>query len=174
MYVHASWLSKLPVISLQTGAPVGIVVEPLISLLQLELVGFRCETAEGPGQILLATDIRQYGRDCLLIDHEDELSDPDDLVRLHDPNHPISNPLRLRVVADTGRKLGRVSDYSLNLETNFVQQLETKLGGPVPWKFRHHIIDRTQIIDITPNQITVRDATVRAGMLPRVAPDLAK
>ncbi|GAC1370667.1 MAG: hypothetical protein NVSMB39_3720 [Candidatus Saccharimonadales bacterium] len=113
----------------------------------------------------MTSDIRQYAADCIIIDDEDQLTEPEDIVRLGgNPRDPYS-PLKKIVVADTGRKLGIVDDYSINLETNRVQKLYVKPNFWHAWTSSSMVIDRTQIIDVTPDKITVRDATVTDTIL---------
>lgn len=166
MYALASHLHKLPILSLQTGDYVGHLKEPIIHLPSLELVGFLCQAlGSSKPMILMARDIRQLAHDCLLIDHEDEFSDPADIVRFQQNDTLPSSPLRLLVVADTGRKLGVVTDYSLNLETNMVQKIHVTRPALRFWLSQQFTVDRTQIIDISAQQITVRDTTVKEGLL---------
>jgi sporulation protein YlmC with PRC-barrel domain len=166
MYSLASNLVDQPIISLQTGQVVAWVAPPVLNLSNLEVVAFTCIVPrQKEALLLLAGDIRQYATDCIIIDDEDELTSPDDLVRFTtDLNHNYS-PLGKPVIADTGRKLGVVEDYSINLETNRVQKLYVKQSIWRALLGSNLIIDRTQIIDITPKQITVRDATVTEKQL---------
>ena len=122
MYALESSLNGQPIISLQTGQLVAQAGQPILDIATLEIVAYTCQV---PGRrdplLVMAGDIRQYASDCIIIDDEDQLTEPADIVRLvSSPKDPYS-PLRKLVVADTGRKLGRVEDYSSNLETNRVQ-----------------------------------------------------
>ena len=75
---------------------------------------------------------------------------------------PVDKP----VVSDSGRKLGNVEDFSVNLETARIKKLYVRQSVIRSWLGSSLIIDRTQIIDISPKQITVRDATVSNSLLP--------
>lgn len=167
MYALASQLGGLPIISLQTGETVAWLLQPIIDIGALEIRALRCDA---PGfkhpQILMTADIRQFAADCLIVDSEDELSDPDDLVRLRDIVKSSYDPLRKQVVSDTGRKLGVVVDFSVNLESNRVQKLHIRQSLLQSWLGTTLIIDRTQIIDVTQKQITVRDSTAKSSALP--------
>jgi len=166
MYELASQMESLPVISLQTGEVVGLAREPVFDIADLEIIAYRCESARGKqALILLARDIRQLASDCIIIDSEDELTEPGDLVRLGPQLEAGYSPLGKSVVSDTGRKLGHVEDYSLNLETGRVQKLHVRQSLLRAWLGSSLIIDRTQILDITPRLITVRDATIKAPVL---------
>jgi sporulation protein YlmC with PRC-barrel domain len=166
MQAPASQMQSLPVISLQTGEAVALTESPLIDIGRLEIVAYRCESARNRSHLLLlARDIRQLATDCIIIDNEEELVEPGDIVRLHDLLESNYNPLDKTVVSDTGRKLGHVEDYTINLETSRVQKLHVRPSLFRAWMGSNLIIDRSQILDITPKVITVRDATVKAPAL---------
>ena len=169
MYAHASKLLGQSVISLQSGEVVAWVNQPVLEIGNLEMIALSCKSPHQKGQLMLmARDIRQFATDCVIVDSEDELTNPTEIVRLKSSlKHPYS-PLDKLVVADTGRKLGVVGDYTINLETNRVQKLYVRKPLFHAWLGSNLIIDRTQIIDITPHRITVRDSTVSSPIL---APD---
>ena len=174
MYSLESSLIGQPIISLQTGQLIAEVGRPILDIATLEVVAFTCKVSGHIGPMLVMTsDIRQYAADCIIIDDEDELAEPEDIVRLGgDPRDPYS-PLKKTVVADTGRKLGVVDDYSINLETSRVQKLYVKPNFWHSWATSSMVIDRTQIIDIAPDKITVRDATVTDSLLsPEPMPEI--
>ena len=56
-------------------------------------------------------------------------------------------------------------DVTLNLETARIQKLHIRKSILQAWLGTSLIVDRTQIIDITPQQITVREATLKSGIL---------
>jgi sporulation protein YlmC with PRC-barrel domain len=166
MYALESSLKGQPIISLQTGQLVAQVSQPILDIATLEIVAFTCQVPHRRDLLLImASDIRQYASDCIIIDDEDQLTEPEDIVRLVSNTKDPYTPLRKTVVADTGRKLGTVEDYSINLDTNRVQKLYIKPDFWHSWVSSRLVVDRTQIIDITPEKITVRDATVKDTLL---------
>lgn len=166
MYALASNMVGLPVISLQTGDTVGWAKKPIIDIASLELKAFRCDTIARRPQVLLVPEVRQFAPDCLIVNNEDDLTDPEDLVRLNDMLKSSYDPLRKLVVSDGGRRLGYVEDYAINLETHRVQKLHVRQSVFQAWLGSALTVDRTQIIDITHRRITVRDATAKSTMLP--------
>jgi sporulation protein YlmC with PRC-barrel domain len=166
MLLTASQISTLPIISLQTGEAVAMTRQPILAIATLEIMALRCESAHGKAPLLLmARDIRQFAADCVIVDDEDELADPQDIVRLNAILEASYDPLGKAVVSDAGRKLGSVEDYTFNLETNRVQQLQVRQSLIKAWLGTSLMVDRSQIIDITPRQIMVRDATVKAPVM---------
>jgi sporulation protein YlmC with PRC-barrel domain len=167
MYALASQMNSLPIISLQTGEAVAWSRQPLIDIANLEILAFRCEGSHKKHQkILMIRDVRQLAGDCIIVDNEDELTDPEDIVRMKDMISSSYNPIDKLVVSDTGRKLGSVEDFTINLDTNRIQKLHIRQSMLRSWIGNSLVIDRTQIIDISPQRITVRDSTVKATILP--------
>jgi sporulation protein YlmC with PRC-barrel domain len=155
-----------PIISLQTGRIVAWVSQPILEITTFKIVGLLCQSAANKQNLLLISgDIRQYAPDCIIIDNEDELTDPSDIVRLSSSLKNRYSPLGKPVVDESGRKLGTVEDYSINLDSNHIQKLYVRKSLIHALLGSNFIIDRTQIIDITPNRITVRDLTIPTPIL---------
>jgi len=166
MYALASKLASLPIISLQTGEAVAWTKQPLIDITKLEIIAFECNAPQHRRPlVLMAQDIRQVAADCLIVDSEDELSEPGDIVRLKSLLETKFSPLGKPVVAESGRKLGTVDDYSINLQTSLVQKLHVRQSLLRAWLGTSLAIDRTQIIDVTPHRIVVRDATIETPVM---------
>jgi sporulation protein YlmC with PRC-barrel domain len=166
MYALASQMTSLPIISLQTGEAVALTKSPIIDIGSFEIKAYRCEGARQKHDfILMARDVRQLAADCVIIDNEEELVEPGDLVRLSALLKANYSPIDKTVVSDTGRKLGHVEDYTVNLETHRVDKLHVRQSMFRAWLGSNLLIDRSQIIDVTPKVIPVRDATVRASVL---------
>lgn len=161
MYSLASNLKNQPIISLQTGHIIGWVDNPVLDVANLEVIGYMCRAPHHPKPLLLISrDIRQFASDCLIVDDEDELTEPSDIVRYTDTVRDQYSPVGKPVLADTGRRLGKVEDYSINLETSRVQKIYVRPSLLHSWFSPSLIIDRTQIVDATPERIVVRDATI--------------
>jgi len=167
MYELASKIQHIPILSLQTGEVAGWTRRPMIELATLEIIAFYCEKKQNrQALILLSRDIRQFAPDCIIVDSEEELTNPDDIIRLKSSRKANFNPLDKPVISDAGRKLGQVEDYSINLETCRIQKLYVRGSLFRLWPGPQLTIDRTQIIDVTPHQIVVRDSLAKAPTLP--------
>jgi sporulation protein YlmC with PRC-barrel domain len=166
MFSLASKLDDLPVISLQTGEAVAWIDRPIFDPPTLEIVAFYCKTTHQKRPLLLMLgDVRQFAADCIIIDNEDELTEPEDIIRLKDTLQANFNLLDKPVISESGRKLGVVEDYTVNLETNRVQKLYVRQSLLQSWLGSNLTIDRTQIVDVTPQRIVVRDATVETPVM---------
>lgn len=173
MYLLASQLKELPIISLQSGEPVAWTRQPILDAATLEMVAFHCHTVQATSPLILMTrDIRQLASDCIIVDSEDDLTDPTDLVRFQPLMEANYTPLDKPVSTESGRKLGRVEDYTVNLDTSRLQKLHVRQSLFHAWIGANLIIDRSQIIDVSPQHIIVREATEKLTSLPEAYPEI--
>ncbi len=167
MYSLASKLASLPIVSLQTGEAVASVIRAVIDSSNLEVIAYLCEVPKQAELLTLITqDIRQITPDCFIIDSEDELAETGDIVRIRHLLEQNYTPLGKLVVTDLNRHLGRIDDYTINLDSHRIQKLYVRPSLLRFWLGATVIVDRTQIIDVTPRQIVVRDTAVTASLMP--------
>lgn len=171
MYAIASKLTPLPVLSLQTGLQVATIKRVILDPAELQAVAFACSTPKRntPILALMIRDIRELAVDCVIIDSEDELTELSDIVRLQ---ALMDSPFELdgiTVDSDMGRRLGSVEDFTINVESSMVQKLYVKQSIIRSFFGSSLIIDRTQIVDVSPQKIIVREASLKAGVLSRKA-----
>lgn len=137
--------------------------EPVINPHNLKILGWWCkERGKSEPLILLVDDVRQMTPQGLAIDGEHDLSTPQELVR-HKEILDIKFQLIGKTVKTKRRKLGKVNDFSYN-DGMFVQKLY--VSAPIIKLLAStdtHLIDRTQIVEITDDYILVRDTEVPAG-----------
>lgn len=166
MYFLATQFKNLPVMSLQTGESIATLGEPIIKMSDLEVMAVRCRvTRNRQDGVILMRDIRQLAPDCVIIDSFDEIGDIEDIVRLKEVAAQSFNPIGSAVINESGHKLGRVEDYTVNLKTSMLQKLYVHQSLMKSILFNSLTIDRTQITDVTPRQFTVRDATAKVSTL---------
>jgi uncharacterized protein YrrD len=161
-----STLSGQPIISLQTGQIVSWVDEPILDPTSLEVVALSCTGPHAKHPlILICRDIRQFAADCVIVDDEDNLTDPEDIARLSSSLKGHYSPIAKPVVTESGSKLGSVEDYSISLDTTRIQKLHVRRPFPHSFFSPSLIIDRGQIIEVTPERIIVRDTTTKSAVL---------
>lgn len=110
---------------------------------------------------LLPTDIRQITTQRLLIDHDDKLSLADELIRLTDT---IKTPfLLVNLIVETvsGKKLGKIVDYSFDDQFFVIKKLYVSVRIWDKVFTDQLIIDRNDIVDVTPKKVVVRDGYIR-------------
>lgn len=162
MLLMSKSLYGQPVVSLRSGAPIAVAVEPIINPHNLKIVGWWCKTPGATKQtVLLSDDIREIIPKGLAVNDEEALSHAEDLVR-HKDILGIHFQLIDKNVKTKRHKLGKVSDFAYDNNAMLVQKLYvarplTKLLA----KEDTLIIDRTQIIEVTDHYILVRDADIK-------------
>lgn len=162
MMVLSNQLRRLPVRSLQTGQVIATTTEFLIDPASLQIVAWRCNGPEMSKQaVLLPRDLRQISQSGVLVDDTDAIADASEVVRL---NNLMQQPFRLLgvpVASESGQNLGKVGDFSLLVSQLLIQKLYVK--QPLWRNLLVHdlIVDRSQILDVTPKKITVRDGLIK-------------
>jgi hypothetical protein len=155
-------LRNLNVISLSVGGTVAIAHEPIINPHNLKIIGWWCKApSSSKPLVLLQDDVREMQSTGLAINDEDELVDPQDLVR-HKDVLEVNFELIGKLVKTKRKKLGKVGEYSYN-DGWFVQKLYVE--RPITKVFTTEdtlIIDRTQILEVTNEYILVKDTEVKA------------
>lgn len=165
MYVLASQLKNLPIISLQTGETVAQVQLLIIEMQKLEIVAISCAPMkEYPDPILMVRDIRQIASDCLIIDSEDDIGSGSDVVRLKDPIRESYSPIGAHVVSHMQRPIGKVEDFTINSESLKLQKLYIRQPIWRSWLGSSLIITREQILDVKPKLIIVKEATIESKL----------
>lgn len=163
MYMLASQLKDLPIVSLQTGETITKVTGPIIDMGKLEIIAMSCTpTKDITDPVLMVRDIRQVASDCLIVDSEDAIGSAEDVVRLKEPLAVSYTPIGARVISDMQRPIGKAEDYTINTESLRIQKLYVRQPIWRSWLGSSLIIAREQIIDVTPKQIIVREAVSKA------------
>jgi sporulation protein YlmC with PRC-barrel domain len=167
MYVLGKQLQDLPIVSLQTGQTIAHTGRPIIDPDRLEIQAFYCTAGRllKNSAVLLVRDIRQLGRDGLLIDSFEEIEDAGDIVRLADLIKQHFSPLGLPVVNESGIRLGKVEEYTVNIENYQIQKLYLKQSLLKNLLMNSLVVDRSQIMEVTARQILVRDASIKEPLL---------
>jgi sporulation protein YlmC with PRC-barrel domain len=173
MLLQKESLEGAPVMSLQTGAPIAQTSQIIIDPRELKVVGFYCAGPRLDVQpaILNVSDIREMSDIGLIVDSADVLMSPDDLVRLKEVlnfNFTLDNK---QVVTNSGNKVGKVITYTLDNTTLFIVKLHVRPTGLRAFKTTELLIDRTQIVQVTDDEVIVKDAKVKKkATAPVVAP----
>lgn len=159
LQVSSTFINR-PVLSLRSGAQVGMTTAPLVNPNNLKIEGLYCQVrGEKNALVLLTQDIRDTIPQGFVINDQDNLTPADELVRLKDVIDMHFNIIGKQVITLGGDKLGKVSDFAADTDTLFIHKLYASqslikhiAGGTLS-------IDRTQINEITDKSIIVNDLT---------------
>ena len=161
MYVLASQLKNLPIISLQTGETITQIHSLIIEMERLEIVAVKCvNMKEISDPILMVRSIRQIASDCIIIDSEEDIGSAEDVVRLKEPLLANYSPIGSSVISHMQRPIGRVEDFTINSESLKLQKLYIRQPIWRSWLGSSLIVAREQILDVKPKVIVVREAII--------------
>lgn len=162
MLLLSSKLTTLPIMSLQTGAKIASITESVIDPSKLDMVAYKVadKKLDAGDWLLLAEDIREVSDIGFIIDSIDELVHEEDMVKLKNTLALNFNLIDMSVVDDTGTKLGRIYDYSVDPQQFRVHQLYVKRPLIKSLKTSDLIINRTQIIEVNNKTIVVSAASL--------------
>ena len=165
MLVVGSRLNDTPVLSLQTGSKLASTYLPVIDPANLVVAAYILQgplLTEQP-TLLRTSDIREYGSIGMIIDSADELIGVDDVIKikkLYDNNFTL---VGMSVIDDSGNKLGKVQDYTIETKTFVIQQLQVKQGMLKGLLDTGRLVHRTQIKEINNSAIVVSSPTIKSA-----------
>lgn len=149
----------VPVMSLQTSAPIAQTSALVIDPRQLKVVAFYLA---GPRldvnpAILNVSDIREIGSMGFIVDSADVIMAPDDLVRLKDVLEINFQLDGKPVITQSGKKIGSVANFTLDSTTLYIVKLHVQPGLWQSFKNTELLIDRTQVVSVSDQEVVVKD-----------------
>jgi sporulation protein YlmC with PRC-barrel domain len=146
------------VLSLRSGTQVGTTLGPIINPNNLKIEGFYCQVRGNKQElVLLSQDIRDLIPQGFVINDEDELSVPEELIRLKDIMEFHFDLMGKLVVTSSGDKIGKVSDYAADTQSMFIHKLYVSQSLLKHFASGNLGVDRTQIVEVTPRTIIIND-----------------
>jgi uncharacterized protein YrrD len=168
-------LLEKPVLSLQTGAPVGSTISAIINPNNLKIEGFYCQDRfEKKHMILVSRDVRDILPQGLVVDDNRALTEPEELVRLKDILEMKFELIGKPVYTDSKQRIGKVADFAADSTSLYVQKLYVARSILKSLNTGQLSVDRSNILEITNRKIVIQDilkgtpagapATAPAGM----------
>ena len=158
MLILGSRLNETPIMSLQTGGRLAHTTKAIIDPANLSIVAYEVDgplLSEHPA-FLRTADIREYGRLGMIIDSNDELLGLSDVLRI-EKLYTLAFPLvGMQVIDEHKRRLGKVSDYTLETEGYVIQQINVNRGFFKGFNDTGLLIHRSQITEINDKAIIVK------------------
>lgn len=164
-----------PILSLQTGAPVGSALEPIIDPRQLTIIGYYVQNPRGETEptVLLCKDIRELSATGIIVDASDEIVPLSELVNVQKVVDFGFALIGTKVIDENKKKLGKVADYSLDINTFAVVQLNVKRPLLASLSDSELLIHRKQIVQVRNEFIMVQSVSLAASQQAS-APQLGK
>lgn len=158
MLLLGSRLIGTPIMGLQTGTQLARTAAPIIDPANLKIMAYVVEgplLADRPSLIRVA-DVRELSDIGMIIDSNDEFIGVDDVIKIHELYELGFSLVGMNVTDETGHKLGKVDDYSLDSNSFVIQQLSVGRGLIKSLTDTSLLIHRSQIVEINDNHIVVR------------------
>ena len=159
MLVYNSKIIGTPVLSVQESGPLGQISAAIVDPDNLKVIAFRLV---GPGvepnrNLLAIQSIREYSTFGVIIDSEDELIAPSDVIKIEKVLSLNFNLLNLKVETKKGTKLGQITDFTIDSDSFIVQQIIVK--RPLVKRFidPELTISRKEIVEVTDYKIIIKD-----------------
>ena len=144
--------------SLRTGGQVATATAPIINPNNLKIEGWYCQDRFSKGiLILLSQDIRDFVTQGLVVNDHDNLSDPEELVRLKDTLDLGFELIGKPTYTVHKQRLGKVSDFAVEVETFYIQKIYLSQSIVRSFSGGTLSVDRDQIIEITNRRIIIQD-----------------
>lgn len=151
-------LINRPVLSLRTGSPVATATEPIINPNNLKIEGWYChDHFSRTTLVLLEQDVRDIIKQGIVIDDHDVLIDSKELVRMKELLSIRFELLGKAVYSDSKKRLGKVNDYAVEVETLYIQKLYVAQSIMKNFTGGSLSVDRSQITQITSKKIVILD-----------------
>lgn len=165
MLIWKERLDACPIMSLQTGAQLGVVDKPILDPRELKIVAFYVSGPhiEQQPAILHADDVREFGSLGMIVnDSENIMALDPELVRLQEILSYNFELIGMRVIDTAQKKLGKVADYVVDSTDFSILKFNVKapmlhVGGAGDL-----LISRQQIREINDDHIVVAAPTVDA------------
>jgi uncharacterized protein YrrD len=159
MLITSERLINTPVMSLQTGGQLATTKRPLINphnfaILAYELSGPSLD--EHPS-FLRMIDVRELSNLGLIVDSSDEFIGLDDVIKIKEVYDLGFDLIGKNVVDEKKSKMGKVTGYSLEPGTFIIVQINVKRPLLKSFTDTELIIDRTQILEVTNDTITIKN-----------------
>lgn len=157
MILLGAALLNVPIMGIQTGGELARTKRAIVDPATLTVVAYEIASHQlTGGQLLLrVADIREMSDIGLIVDSEDEFVHPEDIIKLQDIYERHFNLIGITVQDEQKRKLGKVTDFTLETISFSIQQLTVRRPLLRSLNDTELIIHRSQIIEINNDAIIV-------------------
>jgi len=147
--------------SLQTGSELARTVRALVDPRDLTVLAYELEgpmLTEHPS-FLRVLDVREFSNIGIIVDSSDEFVGLDDVIKLKEVYNFHFDLIGLKVVDKRGRKLGKVTGYTVDSDSFVLQQLRVQRPLLQSFNETELLINRSQIVELSDQQVVVEDGS---------------
>ena len=163
-------LLDVPIMSIRTGGEVARTESLLINPNNLKIEGFYCtDRFSNEPLLLLPQDIREVLPQGLAVNDHEVLVEPEELVRLKDIIAIDFQIIGKYAVSEQRKKLGKIVDFAIETSSLYVQKLYVQQSLIRNFNGGQLSIDRSRIIETSPDAIMVSTDTSEPVTAPAAA-----
>ncbi|MDR0398054.1 MAG: PRC-barrel domain-containing protein [Candidatus Nomurabacteria bacterium] len=160
MLLLGSKLVGTNVLSLQTGRPIGVTAQPIINPANLKIIAYYVESPlvkQKSENILRVDEVREFSSMGMIIDSIDDLVAEEDVIKIKQLLQLNFSLIGHKVVTKKGKKIGKVTDYSLDSGSFAIQQLIVSKPLISSFNIPEVTVHRSQIVEINNEKIIIKD-----------------
>ncbi len=165
MLINFSAIKNLPVVSLDQQVRVGTVCDLTITPQSGKILGLLIKTGFfSPKFCLLPQDILKWEDQFILIQNDQSLLLPDEIIRVQEALKEKIKWIDQKVVSRGKRRIGKVLDLTLDLE---IGQLNRLTIGITPLKGlleTERLVPWNKVIKVTPHYIMIEELEKNKGI----------
>jgi len=164
MLLTGSQLLGTSIMSLQTGKELAKAEKAIINPHNLSVIAYLVDGQHldsHPSYIRIA-DIRELGSLGMIIDSNDEFVEPDDIITeksIYDLEFTLEGK---HVVDDHGSKVGKVTDYVVDVDSFVIQQLSVKRPFLKSFNDDELLVHRAQVVEVNDTTIVIKSGKIKA------------
>ena len=164
MLISGSELLDTQVMSLQTGKELARTHAAIINPHNLSIIAYLLvgEHLDSDPSYLRVADIREVGGLGIIVDSSDEFIETDDIITDEAIYELDFTLLDKHVLDDRRKKLGKVSDYTVDVDSFVIQQLTVKRPFLKSFTDDELLINRRQIVEVTDSAIVIKSGKIKA------------
>lgn len=157
MLILGSNLKDTPVMSLQTGGELAVTKGAIIDPHNLKIVAYQVEgpLLGGKKTYLRTDDARELSDIGFIIDSIDDFVAYSDVIKLREIIDLHFYLDGIRVINENRQRIGKVTDYTIDVDNFTVQQLTVKRPLLSRFSDTELLVHRSQITDISNDAITI-------------------
>ena len=159
MLTYNSKLIGTPILSVQASGAIASIAAPVVNPDNLKILAFKLQgpIVNAANNILDVKSVREYSPLGLVIDDNDELIGPEDVVKIKEVLDLNFDLIGLKVETKKGSKLGKIIDFSLTSEDFTIQQIIVKRPTIKSFMDPELTIHRREIVEVTDYKVIVKD-----------------
>lgn len=163
MLLSGSQLLDTPIMGLQTGKELARTSSAVINPHNLTIIAYGLTGSHldhDPSYLRIA-DIREMGSLGMIVDSSDEFIEPEDIITdkdIYELNFTLEGK---QVIDEQKKKIGKVSDYVVDIDSFVIQQLVVKKPLLQSLNDDELLIHRKQIIEVNDTTIIIKSSRIK-------------